>query len=176
VNSADFAVDVQTWGVLSLGADVIDGWFGDGAAYSAWQKAKEVSSTRDPLNKLVGVGYTTETGRISVEWTAGAIMATCQLAEFYAKTHSEWSAGLLRDAREMKSGIESLRRDLPHGMSAYAYSSRRGWIPFGWNSHDPRVMSLASTGWMFFVNKGYNPFFIDGNKGESVVKTLSLRE
>ena len=160
VDASDFAVDVQTWGILSLGAEVIDGWFGDGAAYSAWQKVKSLSSTRDRSGRLIGVGYTAESERVSVEWSAGAIMSARELAGFYAEAHPDWSEGLWRDAGEMRAGMDLLRRDLPGGRSAYAYSSKRGWIPFGWNSHDPRVMSLASTGWMFFVDKNQNPFFI----------------
>ncbi|MBF0217869.1 MAG: hypothetical protein HQL30_12880 [Candidatus Omnitrophica bacterium] len=162
VNEKDFAVDVQTWAILALGADRIDQWFGDGAAYGVWQKTKEASVTYDAMNRLVGVGYTKETGRVSVEWTAGAIMATRLLAEFYDKNHFDWAVGLKQDADEMRAGMELLRRDLPGGKSAYAYSSKRGWIPFGWNSHDPRVLSLASTGWMYLVDQGFNPFQFDG--------------
>ncbi len=171
VNGADFAVDVQTWGVLALGVDTIDSWFGDGAAYYAWQKAKEASATRDASGKLLGVGYTTETGRVSVEWTAGAIMATRQMARYYDYKHPEWTGALKQEALEMRAGMELLRRDLPGGKSAYAYSSKRGWIPFGWNSHDPRVMSLASTGWMLFVDQGYNPFIINGDKRNDILRT-----
>ena len=176
VNASDFAVDVQTWGILALGADMIDGWFGEGAAFAAWQKAKEASGTHDASGKLVGVGYTTETGRVSVEWSAGAIMATRQLARFYDFSHPEWANGLRQDASEMRDGMEALHRDLPDGRSAYAYSSKRGWIPFGWNSHDPRVMSLASTGWMLFVDQGYNPFIIDGDRHSEVMRTAKLSE
>ncbi|MBF0618745.1 MAG: hypothetical protein HQL19_01105 [Candidatus Omnitrophica bacterium] len=176
VNASDFAVDVQTWGILALGADTIDGWFGEGAAYNAWQRAKAASATRNSDGRLLGVGYTTESGRVSVEWTAGAIMATRQLAAFYDYKHPDWSTGLKSDVSDMRAGMELLRRDLPGGKSAYAYSSKRGWIPFGWNSHDPRVMSLASTGWMLFVDRDYNPFVINGSREDGVFTTAKLNE
>ncbi|MBF0388005.1 MAG: hypothetical protein HQL20_09170 [Candidatus Omnitrophica bacterium] len=163
VNATDFAVDVQTWGILALGPQTIDQWFGKGAAYAAWQKVKAESATRDASGQLAGVGYTTETGRISVEWTAGAIMAARQLAGYYGPGNAELGMLLTADANEMRSGMELLRRTLPAGRAAYSYSSKRGWIPFGWNSHDPRVMSLASTGWMLFVDQDFNPFVINGS-------------
>lgn len=170
VNSENFAVDVQTWGILALGADRIDEWFGDGAAYAAWMKVKDGSTKRDVSGQLLGVGYTMESDRVSVEWSAGAVMAMRRLADFYDLQHSDWSSGLRHDAAEMRAGLEYLRRDLSGGRSAYAYSSRRGWIPFGWNSHDPRVLSLASTGWILFADQGYDPFYIDGSgkKGETM--------
>lgn len=176
VNRADFAVDVQTWGVLALGADVIDRWFGDGAAYSAWRKVRDLSATRDENGRLLGVGYTAETGRVSAEWSAGAIMAARQLADLYRFSHSDWSQELQQDAWEMRAGMELLRRDINEGMSAYAYSSKRGWIPFGWNSHDPRILSLASTGWVIFVDRGYNPFNIDGHRSMDVVRMARIGE
>ncbi|MEI8011844.1 MAG: hypothetical protein WCI27_05100 [Candidatus Omnitrophota bacterium] len=162
VNKADFAVDVQTWGILSLGADTIDAWFGDGAAYALWDKAREYSGTYNEQGQLTGVGYTKEQGRVSVEWSAGAIMAARELAVLYCDSRPDLARSAEQDAAQMRAGMELLRRDFPGGVSAYAYSSKRGWIPFGWNSHDRRVMSLASTGWMFFVDKKYNPFRLDG--------------
>ncbi len=163
LNQSDFAVDVQTWGILSLGPETVDRWFGDGASYSLWLKTKALSATYDDKNRLIGVGYTSEKGRVSVEWTAGAIMAVREMSQYYKTTHSLWAQELVREAQDMRQGMELLRRDLSSGLSAYAYSSQRGIIPFGWNSHDPRVLSLASTGWIIFVDQQYNPFFIDGN-------------
>ena len=162
VNGKDFALDVQTWGILSLGAATLDAWFGEGTAYAFWEKSREYAGAFNGQGQLIGVGYTQEHGRVSVEWSAGAIMAARELAVLYRDAHPDWSLSAIRDADAMRLGLESLRRDLPGGQTAYAYSSRRGWIPFGWNSHDPRVMSLASTGWMFFVARQYNPFWMDG--------------
>jgi hypothetical protein len=69
--------------------------------------------------------------------------------------------------------MEKLRYQISGTQAAYSYSSRRGWIPFGWNSHDPQVMSMASTGWMMFVDAGVNPFwFISSNI--SSVKTSEM--
>jgi hypothetical protein len=157
-NRKDFAVDVQTWGILALGPEKIDEWFGDGAALRAWQAAREFSGSRDSNGALLGVGFTKETGRVSVEWTAGAIMAVRALAEYYQAKDSRLEQELRREADEMRKAMETLRRDFDNGRAAYAYSSRRDWIPFGWNSHDPRVMSLAATGWIIFVDAGQNPF------------------
>ena len=159
-NRNDFAVDVQTWGILALGPEKIDGWFGEGAALKAWQTAREFSGSRDSNGALLGVGFTKETGRVSVEWTAGAIMAVRSLAEYYQPRDLRLAQELRREADEMRSAMDLLRKDFNDGRVAYAYSSRRDWIPFGWNSHDPRVMSLAATGWIVFVDAGQNPFYL----------------
>jgi hypothetical protein len=55
--------------------------------------------------------------------------------------------------------MDSLRFEIRQNQAAFSYSSQRGWIPFGWNSHDPQVMSLASTGWMMFADTGIDPFW-----------------
>lgn len=170
-NDEHFALDVQTWGIAALGAEKIDQWLGDGAAYRIWQTAKESSGVRDSDGNLSGVGFSCEKDRVSVEWTAGAILAAMELKRYYEGSHPEWAKKTWTDARQMRRGIEGLRRNLDKSMAAYSYSSRRGWIPFGWNSHDPEVLSLASTGWVVFVDNGFNPFFLS----QTIRPALSLR-
>ena len=60
----------------------------------------------------------------------------------------------------MRMSMETLHYKISQSLAAYSYSSRRGEIPFGWNSHEPKVLSLASTGWMIFVDAGFNPFWL----------------
>lgn len=160
----DFATDVQTWGILVLGAQKIDTWFGSGAAYQMWKSAKARSGAYDAQGRLRGVGFTTEHDRVSVEWTAGAVFAARRLKEYYAENFPLWSADAGSDESQMREGIEALRVDFPDQRSAYAYSSQRGWIPFGWNSHDPDVLSLASTAWVVLLDAGFNPFDLPGLK------------
>lgn len=159
-NKTDFALDVQTWSIGAFGAEKIDGWFGKGTAYKMWQISKTLSGAWDASGQLLGVGYTHEHDRVSVEWTAGAILAVMEMAEHYKESNPQWAVKLLEDAVMMRQGIEALRKELSPYQAAYAYSSQRGWIPFGWNSHDPDVLSLASTGWVVFVDRRYNPFFL----------------
>ena len=140
---------------------MLDTWFGEGSAFKVWQTARARSGVRDQEGSLSGVGYTDEHDRISVEWTAGAILAAREVAKFYSGIHQDRAREAFEDAHNMRAGIESLRKDLAQGLSAYAYSSRRGWIPFGWYSHEPCVLSLASTGWVVFVDAGFNPFYLN---------------
>lgn len=158
--TAHFATDVQTWGIVTLGPQTLDTWFGEGAAQSMWQTARNFSGVRNEAGQLVGVGFTTENDRVSVEWTAGAIFAARLLAEYYKDNSPSWSKAAFVDAQEMRQGIEALRYDFPEGKSAYSYSSKRGWIPFGWNSHSPEVLSLASTAWVVLLDANFNPFYL----------------
>jgi hypothetical protein len=155
-----FALDVQTWSIDSLGPDNLDTWFGRGTAWRLWQAGRRNSGVFDKEGNILGVGYTQEHDRISVEWSAGAMLALRTLADHYKKDQPAWAAQALRDKASMRRSMESLHYTISPGLAAYSYSSRRGGIPFGWNSHDPRVMSLASSGWMLFVDAGFNPFWL----------------
>lgn len=64
----------------------------------------------------------------------------------------------------MRRGIETYRQQVSETRSAYSYSSRRGWIPFGWFSHDKEVLSLVSSCWVLLHDKGFNPFRLMRNK------------
>ncbi len=155
-----FALDVQTWGIACLGPQDLDSWFGNGAAWRMWQAGRTHSGVFDKQGHLKGVGYTDEHDRISVEWSAGAIMATQEIAYYYRMTSPAWADLSLRDRSSMRAFMKHLHFNISQSLAAYSYSSRRGEIPFGWNSHDPQVMSVASTGWMIFVDAGFNPFWL----------------
>ncbi len=157
-SKSHFALDVQTWGIATFGPSKIDEWLGEGASFKLWQRSKKLSGAYDKEGNLIGVGYIREHDRISVEWTAGAILAAREVGMYYQKINPEWAQLSFADADSMRQGIEFLRQPLSPTEEAYSYSSRRGWIPFGWNSHDPEVVSLASTGWVLFVDAHFNPF------------------
>jgi len=164
----NFATDVQTWGILVLGPETLDSWFGRGASYHMWSVAKENAGSRDKEGRLLGVGFTTETDRVSVEWTAGAIFATRLLAHYYEKDSFAWSQEAALDSASMRQGIDTLRVDFPDRRSAYSYSSKRAWIPFGWFSHSPEVLSLASTAWVVLTDANFNPFYLPETKSASL--------
>ncbi|MGE0267594.1 MAG: hypothetical protein AB7S78_03940 [Candidatus Omnitrophota bacterium] len=160
-NKDHFATDVQTWGISKLTPKQIDEWFGEGRAFRLWDTSKKYSGVYDPEGRLLGLGYTKENDRVSIEWTVGAIYALHEVAEYYQYSHPQWSELAMQDAVQMRSGIEKYRSQLTAEMSAYSYSSRRGWIPFGWFSHDADVLSLVSTCWVFLYDAGFNPFKLD---------------
>lgn len=155
-----FALDVQTWAIACFGPQQIDDWLGHGAALKLWNTSKKRSGVFAQDGSIDGVGYTDENDRISVEWTAGAIVALDELDKYYKNDKHGNMDQARRDRLSMRFSMETLRAALPDEQAAYSYSSKRGWIPFGWNSHAPEVMSLASTAWMVFVDAGVNPFKI----------------
>ena len=160
VSNENFALDVQTWGIACIGPKNLDDWFGQGAAWHLWQAGREHSGVFDKQDNVLGVGYSDEHDRISVEWSAGAMVALSELEDYYNAQNSDWAMQALADKTSMRKSMESLHSNISESLAAYSYSSRRGEIPFGWNSHDPQVMSLASTGWMIFVDAGFNPFWL----------------
>lgn len=156
----NFALDVQSWGIACIGPKQLDIWFGAGSAWRIWQAARANSGVFDKNGNLLGVGYTDEHDRISVEWSAGAMVALTELTDYYQVKNPDWFAQALADKFSMRMSMESLRFNISQRLAAYSYSSRRGEIPFGWYSHDPQVLSLVSTGWMIFVDAGFNPFWL----------------
>jgi len=159
-SSENFALDVQTWSIACIGPKDLDAWFGKGTAWRLWQTGRQHSGVFNKQGDLLGVGYTDEHDRISVEWSAGAMVALTELANYYRILAPDWCAQALADKFMMRMSMDSLLLNISQNLAAYSYSSRRGEIPFGWNSHDPQVMSLASTGWMIFVDAGFNPFWL----------------
>ncbi len=162
-NTEHFATDVQTWAICKLGPELIDRWFGEGSAYRMWQTTKEYAGIYDSGDILRGVGYTREKQRMSVEWTVGAIYAMEELIRYYRDSHPEWSRAAAQEAVQMREGVERYRRRVSDEEAAYSYSSRRGWIPFGWFSHDKEVLSLVSTCWVVLYDAGFNPFRLRRN-------------
>jgi hypothetical protein len=156
----NFALDVQTWSIACLGPQKLDALFGQGAAWCIWQAGRGHSGVFDKQGNVVGVGFTDEHDRISVEWSAGAMVALTELADYYKVKAPDLFAQALADKFAMRMSMDSLLFNISQDLAAYSYSSRRGEVPFGWNSHDPQVMSLASTGWMIFVDAGFNPFWL----------------
>jgi len=159
-NTEHFASDVQNWALVVLGPKTIDDWFGQGAAFKLWRTTKSYSGFKDGSGRLLGVGYTRENDRMSIEWTAGAIFAARFLAAYYRESHPDWADEALRDSVDMRRGMERFRGDFSGSGAAYAYSSKRGWIPFGWFSHDENIYSLASTCWVMLVDAHFNPFIL----------------
>jgi hypothetical protein len=160
-NNLYFASDVQNWAIIVIGPEKLDHWFGEGSAFQMWRATREKSGYWDDRQHLLGVGFTEENDRISIEWTAGAILAARLLYEHYQQTHLSWAAQAAWDARTMRKGIERFRYDISQDEAAYSYSSRRGWIPFGWFSHTPDVLSMASTCWILLIDQNINPFSLN---------------
>jgi hypothetical protein len=158
-NTSSFAVDVQNWSIAVLGPKKIDQWFGEGSAYGIWRSTKVFSGVFGH-DGLKGVGFTKEKDRISIEWTAGAILAARKLAAYYAFTHPDWSKETKKDAISMRAGMDDYYFNVRPGEAAYSYSSIRRWIPFGWFSHNKSVLSLASTAWIVLVDKKIDPFVL----------------
>jgi hypothetical protein len=156
----NFALDAQTWSIACIGPKDLDAWFGDGAAWRIWQAGRARSGVFDKQGNVLGVGFTDEHDRISVEWSAGAMTALAGLADYYRAKDPDRFAQALADKFAMRMSMDSLLFNISQNLAAYSYSSRRGMVPFGWNSHDPQVMSLVSTGWIIFVDAGFNPFWL----------------
>jgi hypothetical protein len=155
-----FAEDVQNWSIACIGPKNLDTWFGEGTAWRIWQSGRRRSGVFDKDGRLLGIGYTDEHDRISVEWSGGAMTALTELADYYKNKNPRRALLALDDKYSMRRSMENLRRDISSTRAAYGYSSRRAYINFGWFSHDPQVLSLTSTGWMILVDAGFNPFWI----------------
>lgn len=160
-NTSPFATDVQDWSIVVLGPHKIDEWFGEGTAYAIWRTTKAYSGVYNRDGSLKGVGFTKENDRVSIEWTAGAILATRKLAEYYALSHPDWSKEVDHDGVSMRLGVDSYYYNVRTDEAAYAYSSVRRWIPFGWFSHKTPILSLASTAWIVLIDQGVNPFELE---------------
>ena len=156
----NFALDVQTWSIACIGPKNLDAWLGKGSSWRIWQAGRAHSGVFDKQGNVIGVGFTDEHNRTSVEWSAGAMTALSELANYYRSSDPNRFAQALADKFAMRMSMDRLLFKVSQSLAAYSYSSRRGSIPFGWNSHDPQVLSLASTGWIIFVDTGFNPFWL----------------
>lgn len=125
------AIDVNTWGIAALGAEMVDEWFGFAASFRAWEKVKAwggygVGST------LWGVGYSDVDGNgqlangdyrqgvMSAEWTAGAINMVRSMIAHYREIpvespHHGTARVLLleleQDEESMLEALQTLRLD-----------------------------------------------------------------
>ena len=125
------AVDVQTWGISSLGTKRIDQWFGYGASFDAWQDVKAWGGY-GVGKALWGVGYSDKDGNgidqggayrqgvMSAEWTAGAINAVRNMISTYEAealsssrygAAQRYAASLRQDEAAMLKAISALRID-----------------------------------------------------------------
>jgi hypothetical protein len=155
----DFAVDVQTWGILVLGPKKIDEMYGEGTALRMWQKTKELAGYYDENKQFRGVGFTRGHDVLSAEWTSGAVTAVLELALDYQDKDPQIFKELMQDVVSMLQGIESLRVATPKGIG-YLYANKSTHIPFGWWGR--RLPSLASTFWVDLLYQGKNPTKLGG--------------
>jgi len=162
VRNPAFAVDCQTWGINALGPRTIDTWFGEGAAYEIWRQTRRRAGY-SVAGRLCGVGFTDEHDQLSVEWTAGAILSTRMLANYYVNTHPGRAEEVFGDCLTMREGVDLLRTEIDSSHAAYSYSLKRKFIPFGWWAHDSRVLSTVSTAWIILMDQDYNPFMLGGD-------------
>ena len=179
------AVDVVTWGIATLGAGTLDGWFGAGSAFRAWQDMKRWGGYGKGT-QLLGVGFSDIDGNgedsdgnyraaiMSAEWTAGAITAVREMITHYASRGpqdpaaaelKEWLAQLRADEQGMLEGLEQLRLDrvpdagfddiLAAGSQPYLYANRRAMVPFGWHANP--LPSTCATAWRIMLARNFNP-------------------
>ncbi|MEI8345202.1 MAG: hypothetical protein WCG06_03930, partial [Candidatus Omnitrophota bacterium] len=160
IPSEIYAVDCQTWALITLGQPWIDRNFGEGAAYRIWQNVKKHSGYFDNDGVLRGVGFTDGHKVLSGEWTCGAILATKLLARSYMDTRPSLSKELEDDTISMRVGIESLKQNLSESQTSYFYANRRHFMPFGWWANP--IPSMISSTWVIMTDKGYDPFILGG--------------
>lgn len=161
LKDAPFAVDVQTWGIATLGTKLTEWSEDSNLPYEMLKSAIEKGGYCDSNNKLLGVGYTAQTPsdpyyECSGEWTFGAINAAKVIAAIDAthKTQAEaWG-------KDMISGVNNTTAVTYKGISYYLYANKRAWIPFGWWSND--IPAMASTTWALFTRLNYNPMYYGG--------------
>ncbi|KAK3255185.1 hypothetical protein CYMTET_35658 [Cymbomonas tetramitiformis] len=198
------AVDVFTWGLSVLAADIAEAK-GLAAPWKLWTQVRQYGGYNytkidGSHETLYGVGYTYPNDDVvSGEWTLGAVFAvrsmyynvyqkcgcthdcaydvevvysttgkTYDRASFCAMVIEE----LKRDEANMLSTLygDELYVTVPDmgatsinnghkvnkTMTAVNYANRKGYdIPFGWKAE--QMPSMASTTWMLFQERGFNP-------------------
>jgi hypothetical protein len=176
-----FAADCQSWAVLVLGPERLDQWFGAATAVSLLYKLFSeagVESGEGANRELRGIDFSNyrQLGReamVSVEWTAGAIMAARRVARYVRNNRDQTTADrLLALADSMHRYLLSTRVErgdmvaFPYatGKAAAGKRSAQRFTGFGWFAPVEEVMSLASTGWMALLEMDFNPFFLDGQR------------
>jgi len=167
--SEPFATDCQTWTMAILGLDLVEQWFGPGAALDVWNTTKRISGYNyNPATTFVdGVGFSEneQDQVLSGEWTFGAINTLRVLAQEYQNRGDISTAQALLDESNVTEKATRLELTTVvdfNGVDAETilYSNKRYWIPFGWWANP--IPSLASTSWAVFLDLGYNPFRFGG--------------
>lgn len=181
--SADFAVDCQTWAILTLGPEWINREIGKGnerLAADIWVKTRERAGYKKG-GELHGVGFSDGHDVLSSEWTFGAIMATKILSGYYQtlagkennqtskKAYTGRAALAAQDALSMRRGVEALAQTLPDGSLAYLYSNKRHYIIFGWWANP--IPSAAGSNWALLDALNFNPFVLGGGAQIQVAQT-----
>eukprot|EP01129_Flabellula_baltica_P000437 TRINITY_DN1044_c0_g1_i1.p1 TRINITY_DN1044_c0_g1~~TRINITY_DN1044_c0_g1_i1.p1 ORF type:complete len:684 (-),score=174.24 TRINITY_DN1044_c0_g1_i1:38-2089(-) len=171
-----FAVDCQTWGLLTMGVNLFEGAYGNGMAYNIWQDTKRLAGYVQD-GKLAGVGYTNhntmenKTSIWSGEWTWGAVFMLKRVALEYEQKGDIGHANEMR--LEAKQMIEAMGQPvvpdedgvwksggLTQVDGSYLYANDRFFIPWGWYSNP--IGATSSTGWAVFNTFDYNPFLLGG--------------
>lgn len=173
MRNGQFATDCQSWAILTLGPAKIDAWFGAGTAYKMLQYTKQTSGAFDQQGELQGFDFSNyrpyrQSPIISYEWSAGATLAFKNAADYYQTQNS------LQKANALIADFTTLNHNLVKGkiesesQAAYPYASGQGnWqnrkTGFGWSAPPEQVLSVASTVWMSFLEKGFNPMILGGS-------------
>ena len=164
VPAFEYAVDCQTWGYLVFGAWKIASWYGKDEPYLNWNTLIKRAGYFDSSGKLRGIGYTDQHDVLSTEWTAGAIAAGREIADYYRITRPDWAGKILSQVREMRQGLEELKVEVDEDSDgvqvAYLYSNKRAKIPWGWYGNP--IPNCASTAWVYFIDHNFNPFILGG--------------
>jgi len=159
-----FATDCQTWAIDVLGVKLVDQIFQrrfgirDGAL-KMWLTTEKQAGQTNQQGELIGLSYTANQDVVSVEWTAGGIVAALILSEHYKGDLT--GRRLFNNAVSMRRYLEAKQIILEDGSVGYPYADRRVYIPFGWWSPPSQVLSTTSTSWIGYLNLGRNPFYID---------------
>lgn len=156
-----FATDCQTWAIDVLGPEVIDKWFGAGSAYRLWSKTKDLAGIYD-RNNLIAVDFTERKQVKSIEWTAGGIMASAILADYYENNTPKQAIECGNDAISMYAHMQNMAVKTGETL-AWPYSDKRAPTGHGWMAAG-RVLSTASTAWMGLLELSRNPFFLGGRQ------------
>ena len=186
-DTADFAVDVQTWGATIIATDPIllqamTSAYGPDVMYNMFEAAINKSAYLDSSNNLLGVGYTAQQPSdnfyvLSGEWTLGAINAAIVLADYY-KNDAVKSTLLISQVKQMLAGVtaeaSSLQGDAtsPTARISYLYANKRVLIPFGWYSN--KMPATSATGWSLMVNSCFDPFELGGGNHQPICQQLKL--
>ncbi|MBU1148385.1 MAG: hypothetical protein KKD11_08560, partial [Candidatus Omnitrophica bacterium] len=162
-----FATDCQTWAIDVLGPETIDQWFDQGTAYKMWSKTKDLAGIYEGSN-LVAVDFTERKQVKSIEWTAGGIMASAILADYYESNSPKQAIESGNDAISMYAHMQAMGVKTGETL-AWPYSDKRVPTGHGWMAAG-RALSTASTAWMGLLELAANPFSLGGRQIPGLLK------